>query len=220
MKNFRVGFRSARASASTARVAIRRGFGIAVVLGLGFLAGPGVQGAPARPTPPDDYGPFYPLDWAGEIDADLAAFGGRAAEGSLLAISGTVVDARQRAVKDAVVEIWQTDARGRYRHPGIPGETRDPGFQGYGRVQTDAAGRYAFKTVFPGRYGGRPPHVHIRVAPPGRPEFVSQIYFRGDNREGGAGGGLPPGREALTVDPGKTPAGSWAVRFDIVLPER
>lgn len=192
---------------------------LSIVLGLG-LPGQSALAQTLRATPPDDYGPFYPPDWSGEIDADLRTFSGKLAEGSVLTIGGAVRDTRQRPVPDAVVEIWQADARGRYRHPGVPEQYRDPAFQGYGRVLTDAGGRYGFTTIFPGRYGGRPPHVHIRVAAKGSQEFVTQIYFQGDNREGGPAGRLPAGREALTVDVAKNPSGPWAARFDIVIPDR
>jgi protocatechuate 3,4-dioxygenase beta subunit len=167
-------------------------------------------------TPEDDLGPFYPLDWQGEIDADLSRFGAASAEGERLQISGVVSDSAGRPLPDAVVEIWQADRRGRYRHPGVPEHLRDPGFQGYGRTLTDAAGAYRFVTVMPGRYGSRPPHVHFRVAQPGRPEFVTQMYFRGDNREGGPTGRRPAGREALTVD-ARPAADGRAARFDLVL---
>lgn len=199
----------------------RRRF-LAWLLGLPVLAGwlvSSVSGAGGKPaaTPEDDLGPFYPLDWQGEIDADLSRFGAASAEGERLRISGVVSDRNGVPLRDAVVEIWQADRRGRYRHPGIPEHLRDPGFQGYGRTLTGADGAYQFVTVMPGRYGSRPPHVHFRVAQPGRPEFVTQMYFRGDNREGGTNGRLPAGREALTVD--ARPAGEGRVaRFDLVLP--
>lgn len=182
--------------------------GAAVVLPRVARAAP-----PLEPTPEDDWGPFYPPDWSGEIDADLTRFRGGRAEGRPLRLAGQVRDGAGRGVADAVVEIWQTDARGRYRHPGVPERLRDPGFQGYGRTTTDGAGRYAFLTVLPGRYGTRPPHIHLHVAAPGRRDFVTQVYFRGDNREGGLGNVVPPGRERLSVD-----LGSDGARFDIVLP--
>lgn len=192
-------------------------FGLPVLAG--WLAS-SVSGAGEKrgATPEDDIGPFYPLDWQGEIDADLSRFGAASAEGERLRISGVVSDRNGVPQRDAVVEIWQADRRGRYRHPGIPEHLRDPGFQGYGRTLTDASGTYRFVTVLPGRYGSRPPHVHFRVAQPGRPEFVTQMYFRGDNREGGPNGRLPAGREALTVEPKAGAGDVLVVSFDLVLP--
>lgn len=176
--------------------------------------------APRLPdaTPEDDLGPFYPPDWSGEIDADLTSFGGVRAEGIPLRLGGRVVGRNGRPVADAVVEIWQTDSRGRYRHPGVPERLRDRGFQGYGRTMTDASGAYAFVTVMPGRYGTRPPHIHLRMAKPGYREFVTQVYFKGDNGEGGLGGLVPPGREALSVNVVAPAGADRQARFDIVLP--
>ena len=192
--------------------------GLTLVPGLALLPWLALAAPTRRPTPEDDWGPFYPLDWSGELDADLTRFGGRVAEGSRLSLRGRVTNRRGQGVTGAVVEIWQTDARGRYRHPGVPEHLRDPGFQGYGRVMTDDRGEYAFVTVVPGRYGGRPPHIHIHVAAPGQKEFVSQIYFSGENREGGAGNVIPPGREHLTVGRSPVGDGGFQSRFDIVLP--
>lgn len=182
------------------------------------------RAAPARAwlvtTPEEDIGPFYPPDWSGEIDDDLATFGGASAEGRRLRIQGYLKDATGQPLRDAVIEIWQADARGRYRHPGIPEDLRDPGFQGFGRTTSDDDGGYVFLTVMPGNYGTRPPHVHFRVACPGRPDFVTQMYFRGNNRERGMTGraALPPGRDALSVQLKADGAGNLAVRFDLVLP--
>jgi protocatechuate 3,4-dioxygenase beta subunit len=185
---------------------------------------PGRTATPLRATPEDDLGPFYPLDWGGDIDADLTRLGNAAsaAEGRRLQLGGVVRDTRGQPVADAAVEIWQADTRGRYRHPGVDPRTRDAGFQGYGRTMTDADGRYSFLTIMPGNYGSRPPHIHFRVAQPGRAEFVTQMYFRGSNREGN--GFAPPEREALTVDllaADKYPAdGALSARFDLVLAAR
>lgn len=177
-----------------------------------------VSAAPRlEPTPEDDWGPFYPPVWSGEIDADLTRFAGGRAEGRPLRLTGRVRDRDGGGVQGAVVEIWQTDARGHYRHPGVPEPLRDPGFQGFGRTTTDGRGYYAFRTVLPGRYGTRPPHIHLRVAASGRPEFVTQVYFRGDNREGGRGNVVPPGRERLSVDLWRG-GGDAVARFDVVLP--
>lgn len=170
-------------------------------------------------TPEDDIGPFYPPDWSGEIDADLAHFGDAEAEGQPLLIAGYLKDATALPLRDAVVEIWQADARGRYRHPGVPEELRDPGFQGYGRYYSDEDGGYVFQTVMPGRYGTRPPHVHFRVAMPGRPDFVTQMYFRGNNRDAGMSlQDVPPQRAARSVHLRADGAGRLRVRFDLVLP--
>lgn len=185
------------------------------------LLRPATGHAALRPTPPDDLGPFYPLDWSGDIDADLTHLGDGTptADGHRLEVSGTVRDTTGMPLVGAVVEIWQADAVGRYRHPGVDPRTRDARFQGFGRTLTDAEGRYHFTTIMPGNYGSRPPHIHFRVAQAGRREFVTQMYFRGNNREGN--GYAPAEREALSVDlTGSEEGGrpSFAARFDLVLP--
>lgn len=193
-------------------------------LSAGLLAPLAGRAAPLRPTPGDDLGPFYPLDWSGDIDGDLTRLAGPAdatAAGQRLRLLGVLRDTAGRPIADAAIEIWQADAQGRYRHPGVNPATRDAAFQGYGRVMTDTEGRYSFLTIMPGNYGSRPPHVHFRVAQPGRPEFVTQMYFRGNNHEGN--GYAPPEREALTVDAvadRAAPGGALAARFDLVLAAR
>lgn len=205
------------AALSGTRGRVRRLVLSTLVAGTAASVVPGLARAvplPLEPTPEDDWGPFYPPDWSGEIDADLTRLGGGRAEGRPLRLSGRVRDRAGKVVPGAVVEIWQTDARGRYRHPGVPEHLRDPGFQGFGRTVADGQGAYAFVTVVPGRYGTRPPHIHLRVAAPGRPEFVTQVYFRGDNREGGLGNLVPPGRDRLTIEL----RADGGARFDVVLP--
>lgn len=210
------------ATRDTTRRRILRWLGGLPFLPLGLATALPASAATLHPTPADDIGPFYPLDWNGDIDADLtklAGATGTAVEGTPLRVSGAVRDSAGKPVADAAVEIWQADARGRYRHPGVDPRTRDPAFQGFGRTMTDAQGRYSFLTILPGSYGSRPPHIHFRVAQPGRAEFVTQMYFRGNNREGN--GYAPPEREALSVDVTAAKAGApAAATFDIVLAAR
>ena len=205
-----------------ARRRLMRWLGSLSLMPLAALVGPRTTLAARRllPTPTDDLGPFYPPDWSGDIDTDLTHVGDGSANGSPLTLEGTVRDTSGRTISGATVEIWQADARGRYRHPGVDPHTRDAGFQGYGRTKTDGEGRYRFVTIIPGNYGSRPPHIHFRILPPAGRELVTQMYFRGNNREGN--GYAPPEREALTVDlVGQEAAGkvSFAARFDLTLPE-
>lgn len=175
-----------------------------------------------RPTPPDMFGPYYPPEWSGEIDADLADLGGRAYQrGTALQIGGQVLAVDGQPITSATVEIWQADETGKYRHPD---DDRDGpalrGFQGFGRTVSDAQGRYGFRTIKPAMYGGRPPHVHFRVVAPGYRTLVTQMYFEGESRERGWGGGFARERDRLTV---KTTQGSddgraaLAAQFDLIL---
>jgi protocatechuate 3,4-dioxygenase beta subunit len=108
------------------------------------------------------------------------------AKGRVLHVTGRVLDPDGRPVPGARVEIWQTNAFGRYHHPGDRRDVPiDPGFQGYGQDTADADGGYRFRTVEPVAYpagGGwmRPPHIHFAVSGPGFERIVTQMYFAGD----------------------------------------
>lgn len=151
------------------------------------LAGARPDGAAAQPampvpTPRQTTGPFYPVEWEGDADGDLVRVAGAAAmaQGVVTHLRGRVLDARGAPVPGAVVEIWQCDAFGRYRHPRDRQEGRDGGFQGRGRVIAAADGGYAFRTIRPVAYPGRTPHIHAAVAAPGRPPLVTQFYVEGE----------------------------------------
>jgi len=139
-------------------------------------------------TPQQTEGPFYPLDFALGTDADLTLAEGRtaAARGDVIYVAGTVRDQNCTPVANALVEIWQAAASGRYNHPGDDsGLEPDPNFQGFGRVLTDSAGRYMFKTIVPGKYPAaqgweRPPHIHFKISRRGYQEMITQMYFAGD----------------------------------------
>ena len=178
-----------------------------------------------KATPQDALGPFYPPKWNGEIDADLIAFGSAAyADGIPLIVSGVVRGTDGKALANARVEIWQTDATGKYRHPDDDGEgPAIRGFQGFGRTLTDADGRYRFRTIKPVLYSGRPPHVHFRVVTSGHKELVTQMYFAGDNKERGGDYGFSKQRDLLTVTPTATKDGAregLSADFDLVLAVR
>jgi protocatechuate 3,4-dioxygenase beta subunit len=95
-------------------------------------------------------------------------------------LRGRVLDVGGAPVPGAVVEIWQCDALGRYRHPRDRQNGRDGGFQGRGRVTAAADGSYAFRTIRPVAYPGRTPHIHAAVAAPGRQPLVTQFYVDGE----------------------------------------
>ena len=137
------------------------------------------------PTPRQTTGPFYPVDWAGDIDGDLVRVTGAAAQaqGVVTHLRGRVLNAAGRAMAGATVEIWQCDAFGRYRHPRDRADGRDAGFQGYGRVVTGTDGAYAFRTIRPVAYSGRTPHIHVAVAAGAAP-LVTQFYVAGEAQNG------------------------------------
>ncbi len=136
-------------------------------------------------------------------------------------IAGVVRATSGAALANAVVEIWQTDEIGKYRHPNDDGDgPAQRGFQGFGRTTTDGEGRYRFLTIKPVIYGGRPAHVHLRVKASGHKTLTTQMYFAGENKEGGAGGffgGFSKERDRLTVVPRGAGKSGLAATFDLVL---
>jgi len=152
-------------------------------------AGQAVANACVGKTPAQTEGPFYPVDTQTERDWDLTQLNGRTrtAAGEKIYIIGHITDQNCDPVEGAVVEIWQAAASGRYNHPGdSSGLALDPDFQYWGRVLTDAEGRYLFKTIIPGDYPAssswqRPPHIHYKVQKRGFRELTTQMYFGGHN---------------------------------------
>ena len=143
-------------------------------------------------TPSTVAGPFYPLlNKPADRDTDLTVIEGRPgrAKGQVLYLMGQVLNIKGSPVKDVEVEIWQTNAAGRYDHVSDPNQAPlDPNFQGYGVAVTDAEGRYRFKTVKPGAYPviqgwDRPPHIHFQLS--GRADrLVTQMWFPDDPLNG------------------------------------
>lgn len=135
------------------------------------------------PTPRQTEGPFYPKELPADRDTDLTRVEGRTAKAAGLPIhvTGHVLSPDGKPVPDAVVELWQCNAHGRYAHPWDSSDRPlDPNFQGYGVMRTSAEGRYGFRTIKPGFYPGRAPHIHFKVAAPGANPLVTQMYFAGE----------------------------------------
>lgn len=171
----------------TPRLVGRRALGSTGLALASFAALPPVRAAaqpvPLSATPRQTPGPFYPVDWSGDTDADLVRVAGEAAraQGTVTHLRGRVLDARGEPVGGAIVEIWQCDAFGRYRHPRDRQEGRDAAFQGRGRIAAGPDGGFAFRTIRPVPYPGRTPHIHVVVAAPGRREpLVTQFYVAGE----------------------------------------
>lgn len=211
---------------STAVRPPRRGFLLAAG-GTLALGGAALAQAPAlTPTPAQTEGPFYPVELPADADNDLVRVGTRDARaaGTVLYVTGQVLDVSGRPAAGVRVEIWQTDAAGIYLHPGDRGfARRDANFQGFGAATSDAEGRYRFRTIRPARYPGRTPHIHFKVGGRAYRTLVTQMYFEGE--PGNASDGLlnwmrPEDRGRLIVPArpvGDTEPGAQAARFDIVL---
>ena len=183
-----------------------------------------------KQTPSQTVGPFfaygltprqygYPL--ADVVDNRLVGDG---TEGERIRIIGQVLDGAGEPVADALVEIWQANAHGRYNHPA---DTRsdnllDPDFTGAGRMGTgtDAENRFIFETVKPGPIGdGQAPHVNVIVTLRGLLSHVyTRIYFSDEAAANAADPVLAAVEESrrptLIAERRETPAGI-AYRFDI-----
>ena len=177
-------------------------------------------------TPAQTAGPFYPPpnERPADTDWDLVKVEGQArqAGGEVLHLFGQVLTADGTPIPDSLVEIWQCDVNGRYHHSGDSGEGRplDTGFQGFGATRTDAAGGYRFRTIKPVAYPGRTPHIHARVAAPGRPELVTQIYLLDEpaNQHDFIFRALGAARQAAAlIDPVRRDNGDLKAGFNFVI---
>jgi len=134
-------------------------------------------------------GPMFGEDEVEAGDSDLTRGDGGEPLGERIVVHGRVLDEDGRAVRGALIEIWQANAAGRYRHEvDRHPAPLDPNFGGAGRCLTDHDGRYRFVTIKPGAYpwgnhdnAWRPAHIHFSVF--GRlftQRLVTQMYFPGD----------------------------------------
>ncbi len=140
----------------------------------------------------EETGPVFGHTMLGESDHDLLtnyAKPGETAIGPRILVYGRVLDENGVGVPDALVEVWQANAGGRYRHKSESYQAAlDPNFGGCGRVITDAEGRYEFRTVLPGPYpwpntmvDWRPSHIHFSIFGPSFAQrLITQMYFEGD----------------------------------------
>ena len=116
------------------------------------------------PTGEATIGPFFPPRYVDAGANDLTVFDGRKAKGEAIEIRGRVLQEDGTALDNLIVEIWQADASGIFRHPADPRHAQaDPNFLGWGRAATDAEGNYRFRTIRPGAPQGRQPHVNFMV---------------------------------------------------------
>jgi protocatechuate 3,4-dioxygenase beta subunit len=134
-------------------------------------------------------GPVFGDETVGELDHDLTRQHEGEPLGERIVVSGRVLDEDGRPVSGALLEIWQSNAAGRYHHQVDQHPAPlDPNFTGAGRCLTDAEGNYRFVTVKPGSYpwgnhenAWRPAHIHFSIF--GRAflqRLVTQMYFPGD----------------------------------------
>jgi protocatechuate 3,4-dioxygenase beta subunit len=137
-------------------------------------------------------GPVFGRNILGELDNDLVhnfAKPGESALGPRIIVYGRVLDERGRGVPGALLEFWQANAGGRYRHKKDGYQAPlDPNFCGCGRTITDEGGSYVFRSVQPGPYpwpngpnDWRPAHIHFSIFGHGFAQrLITQMYFEGD----------------------------------------
>lgn len=136
-------------------------------------------------------GPVYGPSSVRPLDNDLTinAVRNGAVLGERIIVTGRVLDEFARPVRNALLEVWQANAAGRYIHQNDQHDAPlDPNFTGAGRVLTDENGEYRFTTIKPGAYpwrnhhnAWRPAHIHFSIF--GRnflERMVTQMYFPGD----------------------------------------
>ena len=192
-----------------------------------FFNVPGAFAEELVRTPRQTEGPFYPDRLPLDTDNDLIIVNDNTtpAVGEITHLGGRILDANGDPVRNAVVEIWQTDANGAYVHSRSGNrDRRDGNFQGFGRFTTGTSGEYYFRTIKPVPYPGRTPHIHFKVKVKGQDKLTTQCYIKGHpgNERDGIWASVrdPKQREAITGD--FTPikqsrAGELAAKFDVVL---
>jgi protocatechuate 3,4-dioxygenase beta subunit len=134
-------------------------------------------------------GPLFGHDRVQPGEDDLTHWNDGEAVGQRIIVHGRVLDSDGRPVPDTLLEIWQANAGGRYRHVNDQWPTPlDPHFDGLGRCATDSGGHYRFTTIKPGAYpwrnhtnAWRPAHIHFSLFGQAFVQrLVTQMYFPDD----------------------------------------
>jgi protocatechuate 3,4-dioxygenase alpha subunit len=176
------------------------------------------------PTSQQTIGPFFPKGFFGPADHDLTRVSADAApttQGEAVMLRGTVTRQGGAPCVNAILELWQADAAGRFA---ATDADADPAFLGWGRTFTDAEGRYAFRTVIPGGFtdatGVRAPHANITVMGAGLMRRVlTTVFFPGfDAAADPVMVSIPAAlRRLLMAETARREGGLRALRFDIRL---
>lgn len=122
-------------------------------------------------------------------DADMTRQHAGEPIGQRIIVTGRVTDSDGLPLRHGLIELWQANAAGRYRHVNDQHPAPlDENFSGLGRALTDDQGRYRFVTIQPGAYpwqnhlnAWRPAHIHFSLFGSAFPQrLVTQMYFPGD----------------------------------------
>ena len=134
-------------------------------------------------------GPVFGHESIGPLDHDLTRQHEADPVGQRIVVQGRVLDEGGKPVPHTLIEVWQANAAGRYRHQVVQWDAPlDPNFTGAGRTLTDSEGRYRLVTVRPGAYpwrnhhnAWRPSHIHFSLFGQAfLTRLVTQMYFPGD----------------------------------------
>lgn len=196
-------------------------------------------------TPSQTVGPFfhYGLPWKGGADlVGKSEMGARpelfpeehyvlnisspsgTPDGEVIEITGQVRDSQGTPIADAMIEIWQANAAGRYRSvdDGREDVAIDPHFTGFGRSSTDEEGFYRFRTIMPGRVPGpgnslQAPHIALSVFGRGLiKRLATRLYFAGaDGNDADPILAVVPEARRPTLLAARQDDGAW--RLDIAL---
>ena len=135
-------------------------------------------------TPSQTVGPFFGFALPEKLQEVLVR---GETLGDRIVIEGRVLDGDGAPVDDALIEIWQANAAGRYDHfDDRQDKPLDPTFHGFGRCPTDTSGRFHFRTVRPGPVPGpgntlQAPHINVTIFARGMlKHLVTRIYFDGE----------------------------------------
>jgi len=167
-------------------------------------------------------GPFFSIGFDRLYLDDLSASG---VSGQRVEIEGCVLDANAQGVPDAVIEIWQANAHGKYAHPDDRQDKRtEPSFLGFGRIPTQQNGTFRFATIKPGRVPGphgklQAPHIVVSIFARGlMRRLVTRIYFPDDpaNSEDYALSLVEPSRRHTLIAK-RSPKGEGIFEWNIVL---
>lgn len=178
------------------------------------------------PTGSQTVGPYFAFGLDRPEWSDLTR-GGPA--GEKIHIEGRVLDGDGAPITDALLEIWQANAAGKYNHPDDAQDKKiDPKFLGFGRVCTDAKGGYRFITIKPGAVPGRgntlqAPHINVAVFARGvLKQLVTRLYFADEPAANDADPVLgavadAKARATLLAKPETGANGIKTYRFDVIL---
>jgi len=135
-----------------------------------------------KTTPTHTTGPFAHIGLSRDPAQNIMATPD--VSGEHIKIEGHIFNAQGTPAPDAIIELWQANSHGRYKHPeDNQDKPLDPDFSGFGRAATDKEGQFSFNTIKPGQVPGRgntlqAPHINVNVFASGlMTHVITRLYF-------------------------------------------